>query len=268
MELFLNGIGLCGPGFPNWMLARQMLGGSRPYHPEEIPDPRPEFLPPNECRRSSAVVRWSLQVAHEALVQAQVKPQDVLTVFATSGGETAILHAICEALAKPDRPVSPTLFHQSVHNAAAGYWSIATSSSRPSVSLSCYDTSLSAGLMETVALIGAYQECPVLLVVYDHAPPPPLYQARPLVAPFAVAFLIAPSQNPQSQAGLTVELGTEKPVAETLMVESHFETLRKGNPAARALPILSAVAGRSHATVTLGYMDDCQVTVTIRPCLS
>ena len=35
------------------------------------------------------------------------------------------IHAVCTALTEPDYPVSPTRFSNSVHNAPAGYWSIA-----------------------------------------------------------------------------------------------------------------------------------------------
>ena len=39
-----------------------------------------------------------------------------------------VIHEICEALATDEREVSPTRFHNSVHNASAGYWGIATRS--------------------------------------------------------------------------------------------------------------------------------------------
>ena len=52
-------------------------------------------------------------------------------VFASGNGDGITVGAILEMLTKPDGFVSPTQFHNSVHNAAAGYWSIGTGS-RPS----------------------------------------------------------------------------------------------------------------------------------------
>ena len=81
--------------------------------------------------------------------------RDRYTVFASSGGDSEVLDKICTALTLPDRPVSPTQFHHSVHNTPAGYWSIATGCTQPSLSLSAYDSSFSAGLLEAAALAWA-----------------------------------------------------------------------------------------------------------------
>src|SRR5690606_40428753 len=67
-------------------------------------------------------------------------------VFASSGGDYPIIDQICKALCEPERLVSPTQFHNSVHNSAAGYWSIATGSRAPSTSISAFDDTFAAGL--------------------------------------------------------------------------------------------------------------------------
>ena len=267
MSFYLNGVGVYGAGLQSWEVARSVLSNKEPYYPNEIFDPSPEFLPPNELRRSSAVVRWSLQVAYEALIQAQVKADETLTVFATSGGETAILHHLCEALAKPERIVSPTMFHQSVHNGAAGYWSIGMASSQPSISLACFDSTMSGGLLEAGTLM-AVEEKAVLLVVYDHAPPPPLYVARPLSEPFASAFLLAREKNTQTLAKMTVNIVAQNSGEESSITDPKLERLRKGNPAARALPVLAAVANDATEKVFLNYLDDLQLMIDVVPCLA
>ena len=122
MRLYVNGIGTLGPGLIGWRETRAVLAGASPYRETARPEPTASILPPNERRRSSTIVRWAVHVAQEAIEQAQVNPREVATVFASSCGETGVLDRLCTALATPQRVISPTLFHHSVHNAAAGYW--------------------------------------------------------------------------------------------------------------------------------------------------
>ena len=173
MELFIHGIGVCAPGLPDWPETCEVLLQNKSYSERPLPKPEPTFLPPNELRRSSDVVKWSLHVAQEALQYGKIKASEVATVFASSGGELEILHQLCLALAKPEPIISPTLFHHSVHNAASGYWTIGVESQQPSVSLACFDSSFCGGLLETATVLQV-EHVPVLLVVYDLPPPPPL----------------------------------------------------------------------------------------------
>jgi hypothetical protein len=52
-----------------------------------------------------------------------------------------------------EKMVSPTLFHNSVHNTPAGYFSIATGIQTASVSLSAGDNTFSAGLIEALTQV-------------------------------------------------------------------------------------------------------------------
>ena len=52
-------------------------------------------------------------------------------MFASTYGDLAITDYMCSTLAKAPMTLSPTRFHNSVHNAAAGYWSIATACRQP-----------------------------------------------------------------------------------------------------------------------------------------
>lgn len=264
MELFIHGIGVCAPGLLNWPETCEIFLRHKPYSKNLLPQPEPTFLPPNELRRSSDVVKWSLHVAQEALQYGKCKASEIATVFASSGGETDILHQLCVALAKPEPIISPTLFHHSVHNAASGYWTIGAESQQPSVSLACFDSSLCSGLLETATVVQV-EQLPVLLVVYDLAPPPPLYAARPLVAPFATAFLVGAHQFPHSLAHLSLQI-IENRESETEMKEPLLEGLRKGNPAARALPLLQAIARGKRELVLLNYLDHHQLMIDVTTC--
>ena len=269
MKMVVHSVGVLGPGIENWESCKRLFNEQQPYDDSITPDPMPSILPANERRRSSDVVRWSLQVAQEAVQRSQLDPKKMATVFASSGGEVGILHKMCQSLESPTPMVSPTLFHQSVHNAAAGYWSIASGSQRPSTSLACYDSSFGGGLLEAATLLSANQEDSVLFVTYDTPAPFPLYETRPLIAPFALALVLSQQSLLNSMSILDITLlpaPTDR--VPTTMVHPSFERLRLGNPAARSLPLLQHMATRLAACIDLDFLDNLQVRIDHQPCLS
>ena len=263
MEMTIKGVGLLAPGLNGWEAGRAVLAGRSPFRPDAVPDPDAAMLPPNERRRSSDCVRWAVQTAQEAMAQSGLDPRDVPTVFASSGGEMGVFDKLCRTLATPERTVSPTLFHQSVHNAAAGYWGIATAGQQSSTALSCYDDSFAAGLLEASTMVHV-ERCPVLLVAYDLAVPSPLSQARPITTGFAVALILAPLTD-ASPAVMRISL--EECADEPSCLEHPvLEGVRIDNPAARSLPLLTAIAMGGNRTVRLGLLEGQQLMVELEPC--
>lgn len=255
----VEAVGVFGAGLPDWRTTRAILRGERAYEPGPPPQPDATLLPANERRRAAMSVRWALAAAQEAVSAGQCEPGAVATVFATSGSDGETLHHICETLASPARDLSPTRFHNSVHNAAAGYWTIAARSQSPSVSLCGYDGSFAAGLVEAASQVEA-DDAAVLLVAYDVPYPPPLYVVRPIGQPFAVAMLLAPRPRPATLARLRIAVAADEgactpfPAALTREFES--------NPAGRSLVLLAAVAAGRPDPVRLAYLDGCQLVVT------
>ncbi len=262
IALSVEGVGILAPGLAGWTTSRAVLAGERPYAAEPMPATIATLLPANERRRTTATVKLALQVAQEAVAQAK-SPQPpfekgrwrsrgdfavMRTVFASSGGDSEVLDKICTALTQPDRPVSPTQFHHSVHNTPAGYWAIATGCKQPSLSLSAYDGSFAAGLLEAAAL-ALTEAARVLLVAYDLPLPFPLSERRAIVAPFAVALLLNPLATEQHQATLRLKRTTNE--AADRLDDASLERLRAGNPAARSLPLLRAIARRVVGRVLL-----------------
>jgi hypothetical protein len=197
--------------------------------------------------------------------QADADVREVATVFASSDGETGVLDRLCTALAAPQRTISPTLFHHSVHNAASGYWGIATGAQQSSTVLACYDSSFCAALLEAAAYVHI-EERPVLLVAYDLPPPPPLYAARPLVGGFATALLLTRVPSPHTLARLILTLSNNLSEEATSMADPRLEALRTGNQAARALPLLAAIAMRGGTLVRLQYLEDQHLLSRVMPC--
>jgi hypothetical protein len=205
-----------------------------------------------------------LRVAEEALESAGQDAAQVRVVLTSSAGDGEIIHKICSALLLPGRPVSPTHFHNSVHNAPGGYWSIATGCRQPSVSLSAHQHSFSAGLLEAATQVWV-EQAPSLLVAYDHPPPFPLSEACPIEAPFAAALVLMPTQTRRSLYRLEMALSKGGGEGESRLADRRLEALRVANPAARSLVLLQALARHQPGQVRLPYLSDGRLEVSCHP---
>ncbi|MGQ0752067.1 MAG: beta-ketoacyl synthase chain length factor [Betaproteobacteria bacterium] len=250
-------VGVLAPGLPDWPQASAVLCGRAPYAPDAMPDPTPALLPSNERRRAPASVRWSLAAGCEALAASGLSADDVATVFASCGGDGPITHQICEALASATREISPTRFHNSVHNAPAGYWSIATRSHAPSTSLCGYHATFAVGLLEAMAQ-AVHDRAAVLLIAYDLPYPEPMHALWPVSHPFAAALLLEPSGTEGAHLQLEVRPGAARLAWPDMLPESLAD-----NPAAHALPLLAALARRDACTVTLPYLEGSHIAVRV-----
>jgi hypothetical protein len=219
-----------------------------------------EMLPANERRRTTALIKLALKVGQDAMPGIDAASH-IATVFASSEGDLEITDKICRALLQEDKPVSPTQFHNSVHNAAAGYWAIAARSQQPSISLSAGDASFAAGLLEAVSQV-LLDGVPVLLLAYDLPAPPPLDAERHFDFPFATAMLVAsqPTENCLAGIELTVNHQAEQPGR---CQNPSLEKVRQGNPIAASLPMLEALLATQSASVALPYLDQQTVTVQV-----
>ena len=264
MRIFVEGIGLAGPGLKGWSASQAVLTGVQPYVDTPLVLTPSVLLPPAERRRTGVPVKLSLAVGAEAFSHSGRDPLETQTVFTSSGGDGDNVHHLCESLASPDREVSPTRFHNSVHNAAAGYWSIATGSRAPSTSLCGFDGSFAMGLLEVALEVGA-SGVPTALIAYDHPYPAPLSGRRHIGPGFGTALIATADQGAQSIASLEIEFvgGTATTVP---MTDAGLEQLRRETPAARALPLLVALATKSPAELTLDYTAFGHLAVKVTPC--
>lgn len=259
----IQGIGLLGPGLPDWRAAAAVLQGEAAYRPARTLLPLPQMLPPAERRRAGRVVQLALAVGAEAVAQARADARTLPTVFSSSGGDGETCHDICLTLASAERQLSPTRFHNSVHNAASGYWSIAHGCDAASSCLCAHDASFGAGLLEALALLDA-GAASVLLVAYDADYPPPLHAKRPIPDAFGVALLLAPDPAADALARVRVALS---PAAAGIMADPvadpALESLRGGIPAARCLPLLERLARRRGGRCVLDYLDAARLAVEV-----
>lgn len=266
MRVYVEGVGLRGPGLDGWTASRPTLIGAAPYSATPPTLPPCPLLPANERRRTVQTVKLALAVGTEAFDHAGRDISATATVFASSGGDGETIHDILRVLASPEPEISPTRFHNSVHNAPAGYWSIATRSHAPSSSLCCYDASFAAGLLEA-AVQAAVDQRAVALIAYDLCYPEPLNSVRPIGATFGVALILAPQPTEASIACLDVELRS-KSAGASVMTSMALEELREGTPAARSLPLLAALAQANSATLSFDYLPGLELGVSANAVVS
>jgi len=262
LAAYVDGIGLLGPGISDWGAGARVLAGEAPWQHAPTQLPVPQCLPSAERRRTGTIVRLAIAVGLEASRRAGVDPAGLPSIFSSSGGDGENCHEICEVLASAERQISPTRFHNSVHNAAAGYWGIATQATAASNALCAYDASFGAGLLEALTQV-AVDSTKVLLIAYDATYPEPLRSHRAIPDAFGVALVLAPTPGAASLARLTVQFSAAP--AQPLAVGG-LEALRRAVPAARSLPLLGLLARRRPGRVVLDYLDGRQLAVELSAC--
>jgi Beta-ketoacyl synthase, N-terminal domain len=262
LSVYLTGLGFLGPGLNNWSEAAAVLSQRRSYAAQPTVLPSPTLLPAAERRRTGRGVKLALAVALQATAQARVDPKELPSVFSSSSGDGQICHELCQALAEPAREVSPTKFSNSVHNAAAGYWGIATGAMSAANALCAFDASFGAGLLDALTQCCVEQR-DVLLVSFDTEYPQPLYAKRPVPDALGVAMVLTPQRLPHSLARLEASL-TDEPFAP--MAEPLLEVMRAAIPAARALPLLELLARGRGGRVVLEYLSGVQLAVGVEAC--
>jgi hypothetical protein len=262
LSAYVDGVGFLGPGLPDWPAASRVLSGAASWERAASVLPPPQCLPSAERRRTVAAVRLTLAVGLEAAARASADPALLPAVFTSSGGDGENCHEICQVLASNDRQLSPTRFHNSVHNAAAGYWGIATGATAASSALCAHDASFAAGLLEALSQV-AVERTGVLLIAYDAGYPEPLRSVRPIPDALGVALVLSPSAGAASLARL--EASWSGSHAER-MADAALEALRLSIPAARSLPLLALLAQQRAGRVSIDWLDSTPLAVEVSPC--
>jgi hypothetical protein len=251
LAAWIDGVSLVGPGLPDWDEAREVLRGEKPWQHAATVCTLPPILPPAERRRTSLAVRIALAAAYQAADACSFDAAQLASVFTSSGGDGVTCHLICEGLAQADRRISPTHFHNSVHNAPSGYWGIAMRATAASTSLCGHDASFGAGLLEAMLQAQA-TSAPVLLVAYDAPYPEPLQSCRPIPDAFGLALVLSPRPTPRAGLRMSLAMGAAEA---SRLDDAALEALRLAVPTARALPLMQAIARQRQATVVLDYLE-------------
>jgi 3-oxoacyl-(acyl-carrier-protein) synthase len=229
----IEGIGFWAPGLPTWDAAQAFARhGTRP---ESAPArPAPQVLPPNERRRAPDTVAVALDVALAACAMAGRDAATLPSVFTSMHGDLAITDYMCATLAADPGAISPIRFHNSVHNAAAGYWTIGAGAMEPATAISAFDASFAQGLLEAVMQLQAGAGA-VLLVAYDSASTGPLAQVSPSAGLLGGALVLS-RRGTAPRLGLSFGDGGIDAATGPLALHA------AGNAMAPMLPLFDALA--------------------------
>ncbi|GAA0890125.1 beta-ketoacyl synthase chain length factor [Rhodanobacter soli] len=236
LRVHVEGVGLWSPQLADFAALRALLAGTTP----SVPPPRPAAasLPANERRRAPESVLLAIEAAGQAVAMSRRDAATLACVFASAHGDQAITDYMCATLAQAPTELSPIRFHNSVHNAAVGYWTIATGCHASSTAICAQRASFGAALLEAASQVLAEQR-PVLLVCSDTAGGGPLAEVTGCTQAFGCALVLAPHAGPATLARLELQLATthtDTPLPEPL------HGWRAGNPSAASLPLLARLA--------------------------
>ena len=252
IALSVRGIAVLGPGLPGWAASRPILASGAAWEATPFTPPPPALLAPTERRRTSPAVRLALALATEAAEASGLPPDSLDTLFASSNGDGQVIGAILAALHEREVAISPTQFHNSVHNAAAGYWGIAAGSQRASTSVGGHDWVFASGLLQAAIQVAATGQ-PLLFCASDTPLDPPLAAMRPTGCAFGFALVLAPGG---ARPGLRISYEAEPWEAAPPLLD---------NPCARGLPLLAALAGDRPATLRFAMLEDAHLHVEVTP---
>ncbi|MBS1212138.1 MAG: hypothetical protein H6R26_754, partial [Proteobacteria bacterium] len=191
--------------------------------------------------------------AARACANAQRAPAELPAVFASVGGEMQVTDRLCIELARPDGVISPTAFHNSVHNTAAGYWTIVHRCQRAASALAAGRETVAMALLEAWCQL-AFQGGDLLLICYDEQWPE--YLAPPLGrAGFASALVLGAGTIP----GALARIGRPLPAAAG-EPQGKWAELVERIPVVAVMPLLEAAtvpaaAGRVPVSVNGWEVD-------------
>jgi len=215
---WILGVALWAPGFRD---AAAWLSGAQE---RSVVAPPAEVLPPMLRRRASFLARLTGEVAAQAAREARADLAAVPVVFGSAHGEVATAVEMMRSFREGEGLPSPTRFHNSVHNAAAAYLSIA------------------AALVEAGALL-AERGGEVLVVLADEPAPEP-FTAAADHPPAGLALLLSAEPRAGARARLS---GLRR----TAGVSPEVPGALGRHPCSGAFALVAAVAGGVRGAVPI-----------------
>ena len=249
--LFIDGIALWAPSLPGWDAARlafrsESPAAGAPVVPVALAKrPAPQMLPPAERRRAPDTVAVALEAAAAAVAASGHDARQLPSIFTSAHGDLGVNDYMCAMLATTPSLLSPTKFHNSVHNAAAGYWTMGCGCHEASTALTAFEHSFANGLLAAAVQCAADSRA-VLLVGYDVAAVGALASVTRSDGLLGVALVLSPERGAKSVARLDWSLQDGPRPA--VRLQSAAATALSGNAMADALPLFEALARAADQT--------------------
>jgi len=245
---YILGLAFWTSRLPGWDVAAPVLRGESAAPEQPAPRPSPSMLAPTERRRAPDTVAIALEVAARACEHAHVDPRTLPSVFASTDGDLAINDYMSSTLAAAPMQVSPIRFHNSVHNAAAGYWTIGTGCHEPYTALSGFEDTFGEGLLEALSQ-AACADRPVLYVAYDIEARGPLATIVPSRGIVGAALVVSP--HPGTRPVARMDWRTTRGTVRTPALPRNAGLLGPHSMAS-CLPLFEALACGERRTIHFG----------------
>jgi hypothetical protein len=288
--LFIDGIAFWSPTLNSWDEARAAFRGepssdishcgntssntssttnsntSSSVNGRTLSRPAPALMAANERRRASDSVLVALEVASQAVAASGHHAKDLASVFTSAHGDLPITDALCKTLVTDPLLLSPMRFHHSVHNAASGYWAIASGCTAASTALAGFKASFANGFLEAASQCGG-DGWPRLLVGFDTEATGPLASVNRSRGLMGVALVLAPQASAHSlfevrwdvqrldsvqpDAALSASASAHAGSGAPGRLRSAAARTLANNAMADALPLFEALAERTAQTLGL-----------------
>lgn len=261
MDFQVLGAGAWGPNFSNWPELVALMSGQT-AEISQGKGPKPEIIPANERRRAPLPVRLAVESSWQAVQQADIDPVDLISVFVSGLGDTLLTDYMCRTLAGDNKALSPTKFHNSVHNAAAGYWTISTGCMQAANSVAGFQQSVPLTLLEGLIQSQSEQR-PVLLTFYDAPCSEVLHDLMKNEIAFSASIILAPANRDLAAPIFRAELEQESVDWPKFSSEADLQSCYATNPVGRILPLLKAVALQNLGADFLRFPVSAQTSLRI-----
>ncbi len=202
------------------------------------------------------------EAAGQAATMAERDPSKLACVFASTHGDLAITDEMCATLAIEPRELSPIRFHNSVHNAPAGYWTVAVHCHACATAISAERATFAASLFEAAIEVACEGE-PVLLAAYDIAARGPLAEMAPSALPFATAFVLSGAKSARTIARLSLRNGHDAAISDD--VPASLAPLQANPMGAQSLPLLVALVRRHAREIVVASSRETVLAIEVTP---
>jgi len=274
-SVHVEGIAWWSAAWPDWSCAAPAMRGEPAAADTATRSPparpNPSLLAANEKRRAPDSVLLALEVAAASCADSGRNPASLSSVFSSAHGDLPITDALCRTLAADPLLLSPTRFHHSVHNAASGYWAIATGCRAASSALSAHEHSFAAALLEA-AVICAAEAQPVLLIVYDTEAVGALRSVNASRGMLGLGLVLSPEKTAAARWSMRWKMGSDTRSDTRSGTPALPPALRSAaalslaaNGSADGLPLFEALARGAPQALTLPLGPHCHMALDLVP---
>jgi len=257
MKAYINAIGLQANGLEGWTNSQTILTAQQPYQAKPLSKYSPLFLPANERRRATSTIKLALRTAEETLQNADKQTKPVPTLFACVDGDTEISAKMTSAILMDEPMVSPIHFHNSVHNAPAGYWMIGQKNQQAASAISAGEYQIATLFLEAMSQLSKEQP-EILLIAYDLPIDPVIESITQPRNPFAFGLLLSLYASSQNIAEINTKI-INKSIT-TRSISDWFGD----NQAAQFLPVLKALAKKQHYVIEFALSKTLSHQLTVK----